>query len=475
MGLALLSIAIVVMGAAPVGATPVPDVQKRLRAVEAAILRGQADTMRIELQEQARNRPNDVMLRVFIAWCGMPSDESWNALKGIVSVNPENAWAWLGMGRIYGRWKMRDQAEQSYRSALKVSPRFYPALTGLGDLARAAGRLDDAEHQYRDALALEDDAEAHAGLGLVLSAGARTDEANKELKRALELWPDQPEVLGALSRLAKAGNDVVSAERYAAQLAELTPKDRAARRLLADLRFELGQKDRAAPEYERVLRLGGADGEVLSRLASIYRELGNAEGEEHALQQLAALDKQSADAPIRLAELAEARGALDEAEGQLMDATQRVRRRPDLLQKLARVQVKRREIKEARESYLAAAAAPGDKPADLDGELEVLTSQLKLPKKPAKGTVDQIYWTVSNTLNALYTDRLHAQPSLAGVLRLRAKVDDDGHATEVDVAEDSVGDPIIAGHVYFALKDAQFPKHKREPLFEFELKPPQKK
>ena len=90
--------------------TTPPEVLKKLRAIEVAGLKGQADAIRLDLQEQAHAKPGDVMLRIYIAWCAIPSDDSWNQLKGIASVNPDNLWAHLGMGRIYGRWKMRDQA-----------------------------------------------------------------------------------------------------------------------------------------------------------------------------------------------------------------------------------------------------------------------------------------------------------------------------------------------------------------------------
>ena len=42
------------------------------------------------------------------------------------------------------------------------------------------------------------------------------------------------------------------------------------------------------------------------------------------------------------------------------------------------------------------------------------------------------------------------------------------HVAE-DVLTDEVGDPILIAHAYFSLKDAVYPKKKREPVFEFEM------
>ncbi len=86
--------------------------------------------------------------------------------------------------------------------------------------------------------------------------------------------------------------------------------------------------------------------------------------------------------------------------------------------------------------------------------------------------MDKIYATVSGSLYAFYTERLKERPNLGGAVKMRVRVAQDGSVVGVDPLEDSVADPLIAGHLYFALKDAQYPKQKREPVFEFDLKPP---
>jgi len=468
---AFVGAALLIAGAAQAQRPAVEDVLKKVRGIEGARLKGQIDAQRMELEAEARQKPADAMLRVYIAWCGIPSDDAWNALRGVSSVNPDNPWPHLGMGKIYFRWKMKDQAEGSFRAALKADPRFHPALTALGDLARAAGNLPQAEKQYRDALVISDDAEAHAGLGLTLLAAGRPEEARKELARAMALWPEQPEVLAALAKLARDAKDLPTATETLQHLVALAPKDKDGYRALGELYAEQGKPKEAVEAYERALHLGAPDADVLKRLAALDKELADAAGEERSLRALAVLDKADPEFPSRLAELAEAKGALDEAELQAAEAKRRSPAQAGRAINLARIQVKRGELREARESYLAALGGEGDKPAELQKELDELTARFRLPKKPARGSVDQIYGIVSGTLNALYLERLKERPDLGGALRIRVKVDEAGKTTAVEWVEDSVGDPVLAGHLYFALQDAQFPKHKREPLFEFELKP----
>ena len=453
---------------------PVPEMQKTLRAIETAIIKGEVDTLRIGYQEQAKNRPSDIELRIFLAWCGMPSDDSWNQFKAINAIHPENHWVHQGMARVYMKWKMPDQAVSEYMAAIKVNRQFYPALVGLGELARTTGKHDEAQARFREALAIDDDAEAHAGLGQSLATQGKSAEAKAELLKAIASWPDQPEAYLALARLAKEAKDTKGAITYLAKLAELSPRNRDAHKALADARFELGENEGAASEYERYLRLGGMDVDILKRVVTLYRLAEKPEGEERALQQLSTLEKTVADHPQRLGEIAEARGSLEDAEAQYLEAASREPNRGDLRMKLASLQVKRDELREALESFREAKKLGGAGTADAENQAAALTKKFKLPAKPAKGTIDKIYGQVSSGLNSFYAERLAAAPSLGGTLKFRVRIGADGKVAGVDSLEDTVGDPAIAGHVYFALQGAEYPKQKRDPVFEFELKPPKK-
>lgn len=50
----------------------------------------------------------------------------------------------------------------------------------------------------------------------------------------------------------------------------------------------------------------------------------------------------------------------------------------------------------------------------------------------------------------------------------------EGVVESSEVVEDTLGDPLLAGHAVFALRDAEFEKKRREPVFEFELGPVKK-
>lgn len=470
----LIALALGLSTAAFAADPPTPQIVTKLRQIESAAWRGKAEELRVGFQQDVQARPNDLLARVYVAWCAMPSDSAWNQLKGITTVAPKYVWAHLGMGRIYLSWKVKEQAKADFDAALKTDPNFYPAMVGLGDVARAAGKPKDAEAQYRAALAINDDAEAHAGLGLALLDQGRKPEAKAELEKAIALWPDQPAVLNVLSDFARTSGDVAASAKYTALQLELQPKDKAKRLELAQDKLQLGDKKGAAEEFEKYARLGGSDAAAFEKLAAIYRELGNAEAEQRALEQLAGLAHDSPEAPIRLSELADQRKDFETAETQLLEAAARAPGRADIKLRLARLRAKNYHLKDAIESYREAAAAPEKQSPEIATEKAALEKEIGADL-PVKGTVEQVNRTVSTNLNKFYRSRLEEHPELTGLIRAKVRISAEGKANSVEIVEDTIGDPLLNAHVYFALKDAAYAKQKRDPIFEFELKPPKGK
>lgn len=447
-----------------------PAILRTLRDIETGVLKGNGDQLRQQYEEQVKAAPTSVLPKVYLAWCGIPSEDAWNSLKLLSAKSPEMPWPRLGMGRIYLAWKLPSQAEAEFRRALGKTPNlFFPAAIGLADVARATGKLDVAEATYRDALALADDPAAHGGLGLTLLALGKTADAKAELQRAVDGWPDQPEVLAALADLLLQEKDSAGALKLYQRSLTLAPKDRKARRAVADLAFDSGDRPTAAAEYLRLLEDGETDPEVFKRMGGLLDQLQSSAGAERYLLKVADQDKTATEPLVQLAEIAIARNDLGKAEARLRSALERNPADPALHLRLARLLLKQDSYRDALESFRAAAAA-GDKSPELAAETAQLAARLMLPAAPAKGSLDQIYAKVSASLNALYATRAKENPDLAGTLKIKVQVGGDGKVEAVDLVEDSVNDPLIAAHAYFALKDAKFPAKRREPTFEFELK-----
>ncbi|MCP3143477.1 hypothetical protein [Pyxidicoccus xibeiensis] len=472
--LVLLLLAVPAAGAAPRAVLPpAGEVLGMLRQVETARVRGGTRALEDSLEEQVRARPNDPMPRIYRAWLSFPADACWNELKAISTLYPENPWPHVGMGLIYVRWKLLAEARPHFDAALREAPGFAPALWGQALLLQAEGRLPEAEARLRQALSTLDAPQLRASLGLLLAAQpGREAEARVELTRAVEGWPEQPEVLRKLAELARTANDVRAAAVAGDRLIALKPKDREAHRLQAELWLAASEKDKAAKSLERYVELGGAAPAPLALLARLYAELGRAADEEKALERLVAVELKDPAPLLRLAELAEARGDGAACDGYMVKAVERAPQRADLHVRRARQLVRQERLRDALTSYRAALAAPEQRVPEAEGEAAALVRRFRLPATPAKGTSDTIYARVSLGLVALYTERLKEQPGLKGILKVRVQVDESGRATQVAVVHDSLKDALLAGHAHFAFLDAQYPPGRDEPVFQYVFRPP---
>jgi len=175
-------------------------------------------------------------------------------------VSAERPETHLNLANLYSRLGRPAEAESQLRSALRLDPRFVPALVNLADLLRGIGRDADGEGLLQEALGLEpDSAEAIHALALLRVRQGRQAEAVRLLRRAATLRPEtirfayvyavalnstgdpkgaiavleqahrrrpaNRDVLAALVSIARERGDLQTALRHAETLATLLPSD----------------------------------------------------------------------------------------------------------------------------------------------------------------------------------------------------------------------------------------------------------
>jgi hypothetical protein len=79
------------------------------------------------------------------------------------------------------------------------------------------------------------------------------------------------------------------------------------------------------------------------------------------------------------------------------------------------------------------------------------------------------------SLQKMYARRLQDAPRLKGQLKLRIEQDTKGHIVDLDVTENTLNDPWLEAHLFYAVLDSHFPPFKT-PRFgmPFPLDPGQK-
>jgi Flp pilus assembly protein TadD len=185
-------------------------------------------------------------------------------------LNADRPEAHLNLGVLQAQLNKPLEAEQAYRTALRIDPSFAPTYVNLADLYRAQQRDEEGEKILRQGLAVSpNDAALQHALGLLLVRRGRQLEALGALGRAAELRPDnprynyvfgvalhsvhqstralevltqaharhpgEPEILVALATISRERGQLASAIGYARKLVELVPYDQGARQLLAEL------------------------------------------------------------------------------------------------------------------------------------------------------------------------------------------------------------------------------------------------
>ncbi len=121
-----------------------------------------------------------------------------------------------------------------------------------GDLYFDQGNLTAAKEAYEEAVAANPElATAYARWGQILALRRKTDEALIRTTRAVELAPNDPEVLSAHARALKETGDTAGAIRYAQDALAIDPNYGAAHAALAEAYFAQQKFDEALAAAEQ--------------------------------------------------------------------------------------------------------------------------------------------------------------------------------------------------------------------------------
>ncbi|MBS0560512.1 MAG: tetratricopeptide repeat protein [Proteobacteria bacterium] len=195
---------------------------------------------------------------------------AYRELVAAEMVDADRPEAHLNLGLLAMRRRQPDIAEAEYRTALRLDPRFVPALVDLADLDRARGQDAAGAALLREAMAIEPaNADVRHALGLLLArqhdyAGAlpllrqatemapasaryayvyaialnsagQSKEAVALLRQAHLAHPADWDLLAGLALIARDAGDIPTAVQAAREMATSRPSDPRIRNLLKSL------------------------------------------------------------------------------------------------------------------------------------------------------------------------------------------------------------------------------------------------
>jgi len=201
------------------------------------------------------------------------SEGAKKTYEEVLSKDPENPGAHLGLALQYYRASDFEHAQKEFQAVLSKIPDHIEALIGLGDARLFSGESEKAQESYEKAItARGSDFRAHHGLGLALMRQNKLQEAVQEFQRSISLNPQAFDSYIALATLFLQANMLPQAEQAYRQALNVRQDAQA----MLGLAVVLNKQGRAAEALAILLPMvqaGSRDINVLLESASAYETL----------------------------------------------------------------------------------------------------------------------------------------------------------------------------------------------------------
>jgi tetratricopeptide (TPR) repeat protein len=231
-----------------------------------------------------------------------------------VDLKPGHDFAWLTIASLYEQWGNSAKAQAAYGKVEPTSPLYWQARLRTAALDAQEERFDEAvrklrvlvaerpdridaaltladllrsKERYADAVAAYDTAikRIHTveprhwpvffGRGMVLERIKQWPRAEADMKKALELSPEQPYVLNFLGySWIDQGLNLDAGMKMLKRATELRPDDGAITDSVGWAYYRLGQFDKAVEWLERASEQKGDDATVVEHLGDAYWHVG---------------------------------------------------------------------------------------------------------------------------------------------------------------------------------------------------------
>ena len=226
----------------------------------------------------ARGRWAGIGLALALAWLTARRNENYRSNLSLwadtVAKVPDNAFAQHNFGLALFEQDRPREAEEHYRTALRLNPNLPETHNNLGVVLTTDKRLPEAIAEYEEALRLKPGyADAHNNLGFALAAVGQWTGAIAQFTEALRLKPGYAEAENGLgSALAGAGQTEEAVAHYERAL-QLKPGYAEAHNNLGSAFMKLGRLDQAGREFEAILQNAPDNLQARENLGTVFVRL----------------------------------------------------------------------------------------------------------------------------------------------------------------------------------------------------------
>ncbi|XP_047431445.1 protein O-mannosyl-transferase TMTC1 [Mugil cephalus] len=233
---------------------------------------------------------------------------------------PRHASAMNNLGTLT---RSTEEAERYYRKALDINPQHNRALFNLGNLLKSKGKEKEAEVLLKDSIRFGPHfADAYSSLASLYAEQKRFAEANEVYLKGIENCPDNSDLHNNYGVfLVDTGEGELAAAHYQ-QAVRLKPAHYVAMVNLGRLLRSSNENKEAETWYKRALQVTRKV-DILTPLGALYYNTGRYEEALQVYREAAALQPDSTDIWLALAQVLAMAGRTKEAEKMTLDIISR--------------------------------------------------------------------------------------------------------------------------------------------------------
>lgn len=201
-------------------------------------------------------------------------------LEGIGTNDPGYLVAQLRLAENLEREDKTDEAIELLEALARKRPKLPEPLITIGDILRNRGRFDEAVDVYDRAFERYPNGEPDSWAmyytrGMALERAQKWKRAEKDFKKALQINPEEAQVLNYLGySWIDRGENIVEARRMIEQAVEIRPEDGYIIDSLGWAMFLMGEYESAVVQLERAVSLKTSDPTINEHLGDAYWKVG---------------------------------------------------------------------------------------------------------------------------------------------------------------------------------------------------------
>ncbi|KAJ8245605.1 hypothetical protein GJAV_G00272540 [Gymnothorax javanicus] len=239
------------------------------------------------------------------------NQEAIHHYKTALRLYPRHASAMNNLGTLT---RHPEDAERYYRRALEINPQHNRALFNLGNLLKTQGKAVEAERMLRDSILFGPHfADAYSSLASLFAEQKRFAEANETYLQGIESCPDSSDLHNNYGVFLVDTGDSETASVHYQHAVRLKPAHYVAMVNLGRLLRSSNENKEAEAWYKRALQVARKV-EILTPLGALYYNTGRYEEALQVYREAAALQPESADIWLALAQVLAMAGRSKEAE-----------------------------------------------------------------------------------------------------------------------------------------------------------------